>query len=120
MIDWNPELEDEIVTRITAGESIKSIFDSPGFPARKSFYIHCAKDEAFYTRIARARKAGAWAQFDDFLDLSDKANEENANAIKVRLWARTWVLGRLNPKEMGDKVHLDGEIKVEKRVITDI
>lgn len=123
MIDWTPELKQEIVQRITSGESIRSIFASKHLPARSTFYVEQANHEEFRTAIARARLIGAAKEFDDFIALADEANETNANAIKVRLWARTWALSRLNPREYGDKIthagDADNPIAV-KRVVSDV
>jgi len=104
LIDWNQQLEDEVVRRITEGETIHELFKDKRLPSRPSFYRHCAVDPAFETRIARARKHGAISQFDGLIELADQADAENYNAIKVRIWARQWVLGRLNPALYGDKI----------------
>jgi len=104
LIDWNQQLEDEVVRRLIKGETVKSIFRDDRLPSKDSFYYHCYKDADFAARIARARAHGAIAQFDDFLALADEADAENHNAIKLRLWARTWYLGRLDPSKYGDKM----------------
>ena len=93
-----------------SGESVVSIFRDPKLPSRVSFYRECARDQEFETAIARARKQGCIAQFDDFIDIADEANAENYNAIKTRLWARTWVLAHLDPQKYGDKMELSGSI----------
>jgi hypothetical protein len=69
----------------------------------------------------RARKVGALAQFDEFIELADKANERNCQAIKTRLWARTWVLAHLDPSKYGERIVKEhsGEVTV-KRVISDL
>jgi hypothetical protein len=116
-------MKEEIIKRITSGESITGIFRSAHLPTRQDFYYQMAKDAEFLSAITRARKAGAAAQFDEFLDLADQADEKSANAIKVRLWARTWVLGRIDPALYGDKqlvTGADGEGPVGIQLISSV
>lgn len=110
MIDWTPELKRQIEDRILSGEPVVSIFRDPKLPSRVSFYRECARDSEFETAIARARRHGCIAQFDDFLALADEANAENFNAIKTRLWARSWVLAHLDPQKYSERMKVDGTI----------
>ena len=61
------------------------------------------------------------AQFDEFIELADKANERNCQAIKTRLWARTWVLAHLDPSKYGARIVKDhsGEVTI-KRAVSDL
>jgi len=102
-IDWDNGLEDEVINRITAGEPVHELFKDERLPSKNAFYLKCARDVQFESRIARARKHGAIAQFDDLVRLADTADERNFNAIKLRIWTRQWVLARLNPALYGDK-----------------
>jgi hypothetical protein len=116
---WNDELKEEVIKRITSGEPVNEIFRDPHLPSKPTFYYEMAKDAQFLTAITRARKAGAGAQFDEFVALADQADKENFNAIKVRLWARTWVLGRIDPALYGEKqlvTGADGEGPVQFQV----
>ena len=101
-VEWTDEVRNEVIERITAGESIRSIFEDERLPARSTFYLLCARDPAFETAITRARRSGTLKQFDEFVELADTADKDNYNAIKTRLWARTWALARLNP-DLADK-----------------
>ena len=112
MIDWTEDLKASIIQRISSGESIRSIFGDAHMPDRKTFYVRCAQDEEFATAITRARRIGIQHQLDEFLDTAEQADADNFNAIKVKLWARTWVYGKLHPELCGDKqkVELSGSV----------
>ena len=117
--DWTPQLKQELIERLTSGETVFSIFNQSHFPARSTFYLEMFRDPAFQAEITRARKIGAVKEFDDFLALADKADSENYNAIKVKLWARTWALGRLDPSNFGDNRNVNVNVNVSRIICQD-
>jgi len=117
--EWTPHLKQELIERLTSGETVHSIFSDPAFPARSTFYLEMARDANFRSEIACARKIGAAKEFDDFLALADQATAENYNAIKVKLWARTWALGRLDPSNFGDNRNVNVNVNVSRIICQD-
>jgi hypothetical protein len=124
---------DAICERLSDGESLRSICDSEDMPNKATVFRWLAADEAFRDQYAAAREAQADAMVDDMLDIADdgrndwmaKRNDagevtawqENGEALRrsaLRIDARKWLAGKMQPKKYGDKVQLDhsGELKL--------
>jgi len=71
------------------------------------------KDEDFRNKHARAREAQAEAFVDELIDIADSSDKENAAAVRNRIEARKWVVGKILPKRYGDK---PGEVNVSQTV----
>ena len=111
-IQWTEELVESIETAIVAGDSIASICGSNLFPHPEStFWRHFAKDADFASLITRAMEIRTEREMANLITLADTANEDNANAVKLKVWTRMWVAGKLKPKKYGDnaKLQLTGE-----------
>jgi ABC-type nitrate/sulfonate/bicarbonate transport system ATPase subunit len=65
-----------------------------------------AKDEAFRTRIARAREAQQDALMDETLEMADAATAEDWQVVELRIWARQWLAAKLAPKKYGEAMLL--------------
>ena len=102
-IQWTQEMQDAFVDGILAGKSIESIAKSVGISAL-SFYRHRLDSPEFEATIARVQEASQEREVDELIDLADTANEDNANAVKLRVWTRMWVAGKRKPKKYGDKI----------------
>jgi hypothetical protein len=95
---------DELCARIIAGEGIKAICRDDDMPAHRTVYERMAADEAFRTRIARAREAQQEALIDETVEMADAATVEDHQVVKLRIWARQWRASKLAPKKYGDKL----------------
>jgi hypothetical protein len=90
----------------------------------KDFYIAHHNSEEVKKQYARATKARQEKIFEDILEIADdsdndilhtefgeKENKEWVNRSRLRIDARKWMLGKMNPKKYGDKIDVttDGE-----------
>lgn len=131
-----------ICQRIADGESLRAICDDEGMPAKSTVCLWLIEDKAFSDQYARAREAQADALFDDILSIADDGQNdwmerknaegqnigwmENGEALRrsqLRIDARKWMAGKLQPKKYSDKLQVDqtvtGELvhKVERRIV---
>ena len=120
--DYTQEIADTICERLSNGESLRSICSSEEMPSKAAVCRWLAKHESFRDQYARAREIQADAHFDEMLDIADDAandwmrregkdgegsyavNGEHIQRSRLRVDARKWVLGKLNPKKYGDKI----------------
>lgn len=127
-----------ICDRLTNGESLRQICDDEGLPAASTVFLWLKEDSDFSEQYARAREAQADALFDDILSIADDARndwmertnsdgqnigwQENGEAMRrsqLRIEARKWMAGKLQPKKYGDKIALDGLVKHSITDLTD-
>ena len=123
---YDKALAEEIIEYVAAGGSVSQVCrENDHLPAPSTFHKWVLKDEggigARY-RVARAVQARGMA--DDLLAIADdeskdfdgegRPNHAKVQRDKLRLHARQWILGRVLPKEFGDKTqveHITGEQK---------
>jgi hypothetical protein len=113
-----------ICDRISNGESLRQICDDEGMPAASTVFLWLQDDTTFSEQYARAREAQADAIFDEILLIADDGRNdwmtrkfgdeerwvENGEAMRrsqLRIEARKWMAGKLQPKKYGDKLALE-------------
>jgi hypothetical protein len=106
------EHKEEIIRRISAGESLRSVCQTEGFPSAPTVIRWTTEDEAFAEQYARACEARADTYFDKLDDIGSDA-EKAESAVQVaglRLKADNikWQLARMAPKKYGDKLAIGG------------
>lgn len=101
------KVADELCARISGGEGILEISQSKDMPHEATIYRRMAVDEAFASRIARAREAQQDHEADVTVRLADKATMEDWQVIKLRIWARQWRAAKLAPKKYGEKQQIE-------------
>lgn len=110
-----PEIVDTILTRIAAGESLRSICSAAELPDERTVRYWVVEDrkvvgeedaEGFAARYFRARDIGLDCRADRIIEEARAATD----ATKGRLVfdADRWYLSKLAPKRYGDKVALTG------------
>jgi hypothetical protein len=115
-----PETIDEILARVTKGESIVKICgkDRDDFtPSTAAWYKWLDGDKDLVDRYARACEARAEYLFEQILDISDdgtndmigtedgeRINSDHIQRSKLRVDSRKWMLARLQPKKYGDRI----------------
>jgi hypothetical protein len=118
--DYTPEIADAICQRIIEGESLRSISKTEGMPSASTVCRWLGTHADFREQYARAREAQADTLFDEILDIADDssgddkwggengetrmANSEWISRSKLRVDARKWMAGKLQPKKYGEKV----------------
>lgn len=98
---------DLLCERVASGLGISAVCDMPDMPAKTTVYARMASDDAFRTRIARAREAQQDSEADYCVDMADQATAEDWQVVKLRIWARQWRASKLAPKKYGEKLELE-------------
>lgn len=103
-------MEDEILTRIMAGDSIADICgpNRDGFiPSETTFYKRLAEDAGLAERYARARETQGHREADEIRLIADTATTETVQVARLQIDARKWRAAKLAPKVYGDRMDLD-------------
>lgn len=113
-VKWTPErrkeVQDVICLEIAQGKSLRSICSCKDMPAAQIVLGWRDEDPAFYEQYARAREAQADYYADEITEIADKATD--ANLARLQIDARKWAAGKLKPKTYGDRLQLDGDMRV--------
>ncbi|WP_281915982.1 terminase [Caldimonas thermodepolymerans] len=116
-----PELEDEILARLSEGEPLRAILrsDPDRFPSKSVFYAWMAGDDDLKARFEQARLDGADAIAEETLAIVDQVPEriltENGDKVdpgfvawqKMRAEQRLKLLAKWFPQRYGDKVGVE-------------
>jgi hypothetical protein len=121
------ELEDDILSRIACGESLRGICAEEAMPNISTVIRWLAADEDFARRYTRAREMQAEILADEMLGIADDGTNDwmekkdqkgnvtgwalNGEAVarsKLRLEQRRWWAEKLRPKVYGNKVAIGG------------
>ena len=115
--NWTPEIEDEILCRITHGESLRAISEDESIPASSTIYQHLIESKEFAEKYAHAREAQMEAMADEILAIADDtthdtmtvknvkvADNEWINRSRLRVDTRKWLMSKLACKKYGDKL----------------
>ena len=114
-----------ICGRLAKGQSMREICRDSHMPSAGTVYRWLSVNEEFQEQYARARKAQADTIFEEILDIADDAkndwmkrqggdgqeqwvmNGEHVQRSRLRIDARKWMLGKMNPKKYGDKQEVE-------------
>jgi len=116
----------DICKLLSQGESLRAVFrDNDIGVKRTKFYELLEENEAFANQYACACEDRSDYMFEEILEIADENNadvyiEEGVTKIdgntvqrsKLKIDARKWMLGKMNPKKYGDKltqVHEGGD-----------
>lgn len=108
MIDWTPELEEEIAQKLEAKSLLTLCRENPHWPDRTSIIAHMAKSPEFSTRCARARTEHSQAILETVQDeVLNASTKEQAYVANVKAAHAQWYATKLLPKMYGDKQQLE-------------
>lgn len=115
---WRPELGDEVIERLSAGEPLAQICRSEHMPSLRAVYNWTEKNAEFAARFTRARLDG----FDQIalqtLQIADETPPTTQNGgtdsgwvqhAKVRIETRLKLLAKWDPKRYGEQLKLSGD-----------
>lgn len=129
---FTAEMADVICERIADGESLRAICAAEDMPDKATVFRWLANHAEFRDQYARAREAQADSLFDEILDIADDGSNdwmaqntkdgeavgwrENGESLRrsvLRVDARKWMAGKLQPKKYSDKLSVDGTMTHE-------
>lgn len=111
-------LLDEIVERISKGETLRAICREEGKPSWRSVYDWIAADEIFASRIAHARELGHDAIAEECLEISDQSggdyrfdpekglivDTDHIQRAKLKIETRLKLLAKWSSGKYADKI----------------
>jgi hypothetical protein len=127
-IEERDKILNSIFQEIAKGKSVRGIFDGGQVEiSRETFYVWLDEDKSKSDQYAKVCEVRADKIFEDILDIADDGtndyvdkdgitvlNSEHIQRSRLRVDARKWMLGKMNPKKYGDKVSTDITSKGEK------
>ena len=112
-----------ICERIADGKSLRAICADKDMPSKTAVMNWLGDDESgdFVDQYARAREAQADLLFDEILEIADDSgldvsvddkgkytvDGENIQRARLRVDARKWMAGKMQPKKYGEKQDLN-------------
>ncbi len=109
---FDPAIGLNICWGIACGKPLRELASQNGLPDRATVYGWVLDEPDFAAAYSRAREIAAHGMADDLNALADTANAENAQAVRLQVNTRQWVLARMHPKAYGDKLNVDGTITI--------
>src|SRR5690242_9787357 len=107
--NYTRELADTICSRMTEGESLRSICRTPGFPSEGTVRGWAVRDHDGFGeryRAARSLLVEFWA--DQILDIADEPVLDPRDR-QIRVHTRQWLMSKLSPRRWGNKLELSGD-----------
>jgi hypothetical protein len=108
---YSRELAEEILRRLSMGETLAEICADPAIPVSTGAVRQWDVDDRdgwFSAAYARARRQQVEAWSDELLKIADDPRLE-PNDRRVRLDTRKWLMSKLHPARYGDKVQVAGD-----------
>lgn len=121
---YSAAIAEEILARLADGETLRKICQSRDMPdpaqvVRWANGENTSPVNDFPQRYARARQSGYDAMAEQIVEISDIATGEDAQARRLQVDARKWLLSKMMPKRYGDKLELSGD-PAAPLVVTDL
>ncbi len=114
--DYSLDLADLICSRISNGESMRSICRDDDMPAMQTIWRWLREKHEFSERYTRAKDESADAHAERIMEIAEQAMsaDVNPNAARVAIDAYKWVASKLKPKRYGERIRADlaGDITV--------
>lgn len=124
--DWAEDWKLQFIDRIGDDKrSMRSVASDKDMPAYNTIVAEFESDQGFLMQYTRAKERRAEGIFEEILDIADDGtndwterrredgsvdevlNHEHIQRSRVRIDARKWMLGKMQPKKYGDKIGLD-------------
>ncbi len=129
MVKFDKKKFDEVLKLIEEGESLRQACKITNFN-RSTFYNVIDEREDLKDRYARATKDRHDKIFEEILQIADdssndyitdsegfeKLNQEHVQRSKLKIDARKWMLGKMNPKKYGEHLKIDQTVNERKNV----
>lgn len=115
---YTDEIADEVVQRISKGETLRAICRDDHMPCWTTIYSWMHKNQNLSERISRARELGYDAIAEQCFDIADETQFDSANGkpnkewmarSKLRVDTRLKLLAKWSPKKYGDSTTIKGD-----------
>lgn len=124
---YSQELVNTICTRLSLGESLRSICRDDDMPAQSLIYLWLNRHPDFLEQYTRAREEQAETHADEIVEIADEqpdlieVKDKDGNVVDIKLdsafiaWqkqridARKWNASKQRPKKYGDRVTHGGD-----------
>ena len=102
-----------ILDQIANGRTLTSIVAEPDMPSYAWCTLQLRNDSQLKDRYAEAVDSRVEFMASEFIDLADSPMPEGLDGtgqsawvqqLKLKLWARTWVMSKLKPRTFGDRL----------------
>ena len=102
-----------ILDQIANGRTLTSIIAEPDMPSYAWCTHHLRNDPQLKERYAEAVDSRVEFMAQQFLDLADSPIPEGLDGtaqsawvqqLKLKLWARTWIMSKLKPRTYGERL----------------
>ena len=125
-----------IIKDIEHGYALRTVLKKENNPSSRTFYKWLDEDANKVKQYVRACEARAEQIFEDILNIADTTEEgittkETENGIetttgdmiqhrRLKVDARKWMLGKMNPKKYSDKIQVDTTEFKEQALFPDV
>lgn len=124
---YSQDIADEICTRLSEGESVRSIVQDAHMPVQSTVYYWLLRNKDFSEQYTRAREEQADTHADAIVDIADETPQtmpvydKEGNLLEIKLdsayiqWqknrieARKWTAMKLKPKKYSDRITHSGD-----------
>ena len=112
MYDY-PKVWEYILDQIANGRTLTSIVAEPDMPSYAWCTLQLRNDPQLKERYAEAVDSRVEFMAQQFLDLADSpipdgldgtAQSAWVQQLKLKLWARTWIMSKLKPRTYGERL----------------
>lgn len=106
--DFAEDVIEELLEKLTAGQSLTAICADKRMPARRTVYDWIDNDDDFSARFHASRARGVHALADECLTIADEDAEDAVQVQnkRVRIDTRLRLAGKWLPSLYGDKLDL--------------
>lgn len=112
---YDKAVADEIIARMSDGETLQEICETPGFPKASTVRYWAATDKpaGFAATFARARELQAGSMFDKLILKSQEQGDWQS--LRLQVDTLKWAASKLHPKIYGDKVQTEHSGSIDFR-----
>jgi hypothetical protein len=110
-IECSPEILEAILSKLSEGESLRSICSDPSMPDKSSIMRLLRTREDFRAAYVSARELGAEALADEVLGIATSTlTPEQVPGARVALDAAKWACSKFSPKRWGADTVIKAEL----------
>ncbi|MEI6580814.1 MAG: hypothetical protein WCO07_01435 [bacterium] len=117
---YTKELADRICSKLAEGISLRTICLGEDMPEKEAVFRWIRTYPEFQLQYAHAKEESADAMSEEILDLSDgaiavikggaeKKSSALAQAVRLQVDTRKWIMSKMKPKKYGDKLALGND-----------